>query len=908
MALDPLADDEFRDVWMAPDGAFFAPDLTSQYRRYVPKFIVERLLAHGRPAGVSREQFRSAVLFADLSGFTRMTEAFAQEGPSGAESLTRVLNDYFGRLISIIEEDGGDIVKFAGDAVMVLWTTPDEDDEDNESLRQATLRATHCALRMQREVAGYQYGGHELAMRVSVAAGEVAVLHVGGEFGRWEFTLAGEPLNRVGAASDITQPGEVVAGPQAWALLKDLAVAGRSHESGVHIPALVEHPEPLARKSVAISTEFEEPLRGYLPAAIVRRIIAGQTDYLGEVRYLTIIFVNLPDINYQTPLEVGQAAMRGLQRALYVPFEGSINKISVDDKGVMVIGALGLTPFAHEDDPARGALAGLAMHAALAELGLRSSIGVTTGRVYCGSIGSTVRMEYTIMGYKVNMAARLMQKAGDGVLCDAETHDRSSDAVLYDGGERFSLKGQSESVIAYRPLAAVRAAGMKERVDKFIGRDSELARMHAVLQELLDHGKNQVVVVEGDAGIGKTHLLYGFMQQIADQPVRVIAGAGDAIERTTSYLAWHHVLLDLLNLEAIPAPERGEHLQAALERDKAAQELLPLLNPVLHLDLPDNDLTRAMTGEVRSRNLCKLVIRLLAFSAARKAVVLVFDDAHCMDPASWALLNSVIAGVVPMMVVLMTRAEVDRNTAADDIVELSHRADSTQLHLGRMTPDETVQIVADELGANDLPEAAANLIRERAQGHPFFAEELGLSLHAEGLIAVTDGVCCVVDADALAHCVLPSSIEAVITSRVDRQPPDELITLKVASVIGREFTLAELAAVHPVIREWDKLRAILASLQQDIERLDGIAEPTYQFRHAITQTVAYELMLESQRQALHLEVANWIEATHRVELQFHYATLAHHWGAAGDSTKAVDYLEKAAAETLNTNACDPALR
>src|SRR6185369_7654697 len=158
-----------------------------------------------------------------------------------------------------------------------------------------------------------------------------------------------------------------------------------------------KEPLPLLQvKAPAPTPEAAAALRAFIPGGIRASIDAGQTDWLAELRRVTVLFINLPDFNYNTPLEQAQKAMYALQTNLY-RYEGSINKISVDDKGASLVAALGLPPLSHEDDAARGVRAAMAMQAELRKLEMRSAIGVTTGLAFCGSIGNAKRREYTLM-------------------------------------------------------------------------------------------------------------------------------------------------------------------------------------------------------------------------------------------------------------------------------------------------------------------------------------------------------------------------------------------------------------------------------------------------------------------------------------------------------------------------------
>ncbi len=884
--------------------------LLAHYKRYVPALILDRLRSEGRPEGPSQERMDCAVLFADISGFTPLTEAFTREGSGGAESLTHVLNDYFGKLIDTVQSHAGDIVKFAGDAMTVLWRA----DDGPEAMHRAALRAAACGLEMQRAVQGYiAEGGHPLSLKVAVGAGSLAVVHVGGEFNRWEFAIAGEPMHQVGHAGDLAEPGDVLVSAQAWTLIERQATSpgtrGPARDGVQRLDAIDGVFVPLAKPQHDVPAELEEAVRGYLPAAITRRIMAGQTDYLSELRNLTILFVNLPDIRYDTPLAVAQQAMRSLQKALYFPFEGSINKLSVDDKGVTLIAALGLPPFSHEDDPARGALAGLAMHRVLEQLGLRCSVGVTTGRVYCGSVGSAVRQEYTIMGDKVNLAARLMQNAKGGILVDADTQERSQEQVDYDDGREIRVKGKAAPVQVYVPRDGKRREERQARggASEMIGRRPELARMRAAVDALCQQGRSGVVVIEGEAGIGKSRLLEAFAATAGDDPVRRLRGAADAIERTTSYLAWQDVLLQLLGLAEISPGERGEHVSRMLANDTAAAPLLPLLNAVLSLELPETMLTREMRGDVRANNLHQLVVRLLSYSAARQPLLIVLEDVHWLDSASWSLLGAVTQAVSPLLVILLTRPQ--GVAAPAELGALLASPTCTHIALERMAPEETVQLVARRLRVRSLPEPVAMLIRDRAEGHPFFAEEIGYALRDGGQLIVEGDDCHLRDPRAIDNADVPATIEGIITSRIDRLQPAEQLTVKVASVIGRVFQYGLLHDVYPVEADRASLPTHLNALQQlDLTPLEAVnPEPSYIFKHIITQQVAYDLMLREQRNELHRRIAEWYESRHGQELTLYYPLLAHHWSEAGAASKAIDYLELAAERAVTANANAEAL-
>jgi class 3 adenylate cyclase len=417
--------------------------------RYVPSPIVHRFVGNpAPPRSPTAERFPTAVLFADISGFTALTELLAQQhDAAGAEELVRLLNVYFGQLIDVVIAHGGDVTKFAGDALLAFWPALATD----EDLPTVTRRAAQCGLAVQTMLHDYEATeGVRLSLRVSIGAGEVSMVHVGGVLRRWEFMVAGAPLVQASLAKQHAQPGEVVLSPEAWRLvhhqcLGQLLPVGHMRLDAVHTPLPVQPATPLT-----LRPELDAALRTYIPAAILPRLTAGQSEWLAELRQVTVLFINLPDLGYTTPLARAQTVMRGLQAALY-RYEGSINKLSVDDKGVTLVAVLGLPPLSHEDDAVRGVQAALAMQGTLRGLGVRGAFGVTTGRAFCGPIGNAMRCEYTVMGDVVNLAARLMQAAPDDVLCDAATYQVTQGRLRFDALPAIRVKGKLEPVAVYRP-------------------------------------------------------------------------------------------------------------------------------------------------------------------------------------------------------------------------------------------------------------------------------------------------------------------------------------------------------------------------------------------------------------------------------------------------------------------------
>lgn len=880
------------------------PTLLETLASYVPASIARK--AAEDPARFERptsETFDAAVLFADISGFTALTERLAVRGAAGAEDLTRLLNAYLGQLVELVHGHGGDIVKFAGDSVLALWPVS----QSGGDAATAVRRAARCALAVQERLHDYSVAEDvRLSLKLSVGTGPVVEATLGGIFGRWEFLVAGRPLPEVGASNAQALPGQVVLAPSAWALVAGAAEGEPLMDGHVLLASVRETSDPVPVPAVAVPDEAAPALRAFIPAAIRNRLDAGQSDWLAELRRVTVVFVNLLDLTHRTPLEEAQETMLTLQTNLY-RYEGSINKLSVDDKGASLIAVLGLPPLAHEDDPARGVRAAIAMREALERMGRHCSVGVTSGLAFCGSVGGERRREYTIMGDVVNLAARLMQAAAGGILCDAATAEAAAGRLSFEPLATMKVKGKKEPIAVYRPSAEETSPGPGARAaerGEMVGRDRERDRIATRIDALVGARESGLVVVEGEAGIGKSRLVESALALAAERGASALEGAGDSIESSTPYFAWRRVFAGLLALEDLPARgnARRTYVLAQLPPDEEALRAAPLLDAVLPFDWPDNEYTSGLAGKGRADATRDLLVRVLQQAASRRPVVLAVEDAHWLDSGSLALLAEVAERVRPLLVVVATRPVAD--PAPAEYRRLLAAPGAELIRLERLSKEATVELASRSLGVDAIPPPASLVIADKAEGNPFFAEELAYAMRDAGLLVV-DGAACRVSPEAgkTNSWDFPTTIQGIITSRIDRLTPEQQLTVKVASVVGRAFSLRTLRDVHPVEGERDRLHDHVEVLRGlDLTPIERPApELEYVFKHVITHDVAYNLMAFEQRRQIHRAVAEWYERAYAEDLEPYYPYLAYHWRkAAEDRTpdpallaKAVDYYELA---------------
>jgi class 3 adenylate cyclase len=910
------------------------PTSTEILASYVPSLILRAIEKNPAPRREpSAATFPAAVLFADITGFTALTERLGQRGPAGAEEMTSILNAYFEPLVALVNAHGGDIVKFAGDALLAVFPAEDEPATDGAAdgrLAAVAARAAHCGVMIQSTLGSYQAApGISLQVRVGIGAGDVVTSQVGGVAGRWELLVAGAPLAQVGQAESLADPGQVILSKEAWALVAPKA-DGQPVAGGYARLDRVREPLPIrALRTPVLGPAAEPALHAYIPANVAVRLDAGQTQWLAELRRVTVLFINLPDLTEGASLEQAQKGMLAVQSILE-RYEGTITRLGADDKGTLVLAAFGLPMLAHEDDPYRAAQAALDIQAALSQEGMRGAIGVTTGRAYCGVVGSSVRHEYTMIGDAVNVAARLMQAAGAAreglstpIYCDEATLSEASTRLRFSAPKSIALKGKTEPVTVVEPLGPRAAVnGSQKARATLVGRVRERQLLKEALVALKTQTKGGVVLIAGEAGIGKSRLIADLVGQADEMGVSHFSATADAIEKSTAYHAWRPVFHDLLGLAALPddrAAQRAHVLSQIQKRDPELVRLAPLLNAVLSLEIPDNEITAQITGRVRADNTRDLLVRLLEMDKPSSApgTLLILEDAHWLDSASWALALAVSRRIPSILLVLATRPMSEPLPA--EYQQLRDAAGTVRMELSRMTPDESIALVEQRLGVTALPEQAIQLIQDKAQGNPFFSEELAYALRDSGLLIVEGGQCRLAPAAGdLSSLHFPDTIQGVVTSRIDRLSPAEQLTLKVASVIGRIFGYKALQEIHPV--EADKMS--LGSYLTELEQLEftpqesGEPELSYIFKHVITQEVAYNLMAFAQRRQLHQGVAEWYERTSAEDLSPYYPFLAHHWekvlesGQKDDQAlqKAIAYKEKAGDQALERFANQEAIK
>ncbi len=866
------------------------------------------------------EKAVGAVVLADVSGFTPLTESLerALGSQRGSEELSFQLNRVYSCLIAEVHSRRGSVIGFSGDAI-TCWFDGDDG-----------RRATACALDMQRVMA--ELPSFEtpdgvaipLGIKVAVSQGSVRRLLVGDPRIRVFDVVVGSTLERMASAERLARQGEVVVGPQVLTTLGDsVRIGGERRDAQGRRFAVVgglEEPPPARDPwpSPAPGALAEEQIRPFLEREVYDRLRTGQAQFLAEIRPVVPLFLSFEGLDFDRDEKVGAKLDRYIRevQAIVHRFDGSLIDLTVGDKGAYLFATFG-APIAHEDDAARAVAAALELRALSLQMpGIQEPrIGLSQGRLYAGPSGSAARQTYTVLGDETNLAARLMGHARAGQVLASDRVAGAAEGYRYRNLGAIALKGKQHPLVIHevlRPRSVPASEGRGRR--SLVGRRRERELLTGLLSRLIEHGEQALVILEGDAGIGKSCLLEQHLGLARDLGLDAFAGAADAVASATPYHAWRPIWRALLDLEAAGSPlERQRVLQVlGALGDRRSVELAPLLNPVLFLDLEPTRLTAQLHGEPRAESTRDLLVRMLRHFTSQRPLLLVLEDAHWLDSASWELIEALSREAMPLVLILATRPSGSEGGGKGR--RLLERGVATLMPLEALTHAEVLELVSRRLGVAALPEQLAVLLRERAEGNPFFSEELAYALRDAGLIRIDGGRCRLAPGVGdLMNLDFPETIEGIVTSRLDRLGAAEQLTVKVASVVGRVFARNLLHDIHPIAAD----RRDLGSHLDHLEKLD-IARPftpeppmSYIFKHIITQVVAYNRMVFVQRRQLHQQVALWYEARRPEGLSKLSPLLAHHWSQAIEGapepspqllSKAIGYLEAAGEQALHNHA------
>jgi predicted ATPase/class 3 adenylate cyclase len=670
-----------------------------------------------------------------------------------------------------------------------------------------------------------------------------------------------------------------------------------------------------------VRPRFNSP-EAYTPKHLVEKILTSKSALEGERKQVTVLFADmkgsmelLADRDPEEARKILDPVLEHMMEAVH-RYEGTVNQVMGD--GIM---ALFGAPLAHEDHAVRACYAALRMQEAVKRYGegvrrtegipIQIRVGLNSGEVVVRSIGSDLKMDYTAVGQTTHLAARMEQLATPGsILITAETLRLAEGYVEVRPLGPVNVKGLGEPVEAYEVAGAglVRSrmeAAAARGLSRFVGRDAE---MHA-LQQALEKarvGRGQIVVVVGEAGVGKSRLFYEFTHSHRTQGWLILESSSASYGKATPYLP----VIDLIKSYCqIEARDDGRKIREKLTGkllalDRALEPTLPAFLALLDVPVDPS----ASSGQAQWRDLdppqrrqrtLDAVKRLLLRESQVQPLLLVFEDLHWIDSETQASLDNLVESLPTARLLLLVNYRPEYQHG------WGNKTYYTQLRIDPLAPESAEELLRDLVGDDISLQPFKRRLVERTEGNPFFLEEIVRTLVESNVLTGARGAYGLTK--ALEEIQVPATVQAVLAARIDRLPAEEKRLLQSAAVIGERVPFTLLQAVAETSEE--EVRRGLAHLQaaEFLYETNLFPELEYTFKHGLTYQVAYNSLLQDGRSGLHGRIVGVIETFYQDRITEQIERLAHHALRGGLWEKAVEYFHQAGKKAATRSATQEAI-
>jgi class 3 adenylate cyclase/tetratricopeptide (TPR) repeat protein len=650
-----------------------------------------------------------------------------------------------------------------------------------------------------------------------------------------------------------------------------------------------------------------------LEESVTRKI---EPSIEGERKQVTVLFSDLSEYTAMSerldPEEVKNIMSRIFEEVTQVvaKYDGSIEKFIGD----AVVAFFGI-PKVHEDDPVWAIRAAIEIHDKVEAISARFQerigrplwmhTGINTGLVVTGEV-TMEKGPLGVTGDAVNVAQRLSGLAKPGeILVGHDTYRQAGGYFAFEKMEPTKVKGKTEPVPVYRvveervKVKRIRGLATQGISSPLVGRDAEFVVIKGCVNRLLD-GRGGILSVIGEAGLGKSRLMAEIRNRTDFSSLQWLEGRTLSYSQKISYWPFQEIIRQYAEISEDDSDlEAWQKLESRITELFAADtgEILPYLASLLTLDIKGEYATQIkyLDGEAMGRQVFLASRRFFERLAQTQPLMLVFEDLHWADESSTLLLEHLLPLVnrAPLLICGVSRPEPKtpvfrfREIAGKDFDRRY-----TEIRLGPLSQTESAELMRNLLEIENLPARVRDLIIHKAEGNPFFLEEIMRSLIDRGAV-VRDPTTGRWRATAHIEAItIPDTIQGVIMARVDRLDEELKQVLRTASVIGRSFLYRILRAIEQVVHELDRHLDNLQAMEL-IREKQRIPELEYIFKHALVQESTYESILLQKRRELHAQVAKAIETLFPDRLEEFYSVLAYHYAQAEAWENAQDYLFKA---------------
>ena len=850
--------------------------------RVVPELIVENYRA-----GRFRGEFPAIGMFLDLTGFSSMTDTLMQQGQHGAEVLANLMHGVFNPLVENIFNYGGKIVSFAGDGIMALF--PIEGDEKITAMCALASAWTIQHKLLENPVRQTVYGKFTFSVKIGVTTGIVSwgILR-SSDNNNATYYFRGSAVDDSARAEHAAQPGEVVLTENIHALLKNeietSPFASFHRFSG--LAAEMPDPEPSAFPPADL-----EISKLFVPEEIITQNIRG------EFRQIVNLFMRFPDLSDEKLRECVQTVFE-----LREKYGGLVTRLDFGDKGCNMLMLWG-APVAYENDISR------ALNFIL-DLKARVDFPITAGVTYyvahAGYLGSAMCEDYTCYGWGVNLASRFMMSAPDsGVWVDERIARRIKNRFdfEYQGAQYFKGFAAEQKV---HSLIRRKSQELFHQ-GEFVGRELELPRLIDCIQPIWKGKFAGMTAVWGDAGIGKSRLVYELHASYGQDKRNLLWALchTDQILRYSfnpfRYWLFRYFGINSSMNDAVQKKMFELRLNDLIENaadSELADELewvRTALGALLDLNWADS-LYEKLDAEGRYNIILTAMITLIKAESLRQPVLLFIEDAQFLDDDSKAFLprlkRALTVGNVeyPVAILISSRRGGTETFLTEELVDHS-------IELGALSTQALFSLAEIYLGGVASPNLV-QLLETRSEGNPYFAEQILIYLQEEKLLEMSDKGWKLTQ--RLQEASLPADIRALLVARLDQLTRNVREVIQTAAVLGREFEVRVLAEMLQDDHFLDE--EITAAERADI--WSAISQMRYIFTHGLLRDAAYAMQMRARLMELHAIALEALEKVYAAEAHHHYGELAYHAERTQSTGKAFHYLRlagKAAADSYQNS-------
>jgi class 3 adenylate cyclase/tetratricopeptide (TPR) repeat protein/ribosomal protein L40E len=661
-----------------------------------------------------------------------------------------------------------------------------------------------------------------------------------------------------------------------------------------------------------------DKIQRYLPEGLTKKILSQRDKIEGERKQVTVMFCDMEGF---TPLvkRLGPEEAYAIMDQVYEilihkvhDYEGTVNEMTGD--GIM---ALFGAPIALEDAPQRAIRSAMAIHREMARFServkedregtppIKMRVGIHTGPVVVGTLGNDLRVEFKAVGETVNLASRTEGLAEPGTTCiTEETHRITEGLFRFEALGEKTVKGKKEPVKVYRVIAPSTSrtrfdVSAERGLTPFVGRERELDLLLDAF-ERAKVGRGQAISIISEAGIGKSRLLYEFRKAVSSEDVMFLEGRSLSYSRAVAY----HPVIDIIkaNFDIREGDRESEIRGKVIKGLKIlrADEALTLPYFLELLSVKDSDIDKIPISPEAKKDRIIQAYKLITLKGSEiRPLILAFEDLHWVDDSSEDVLKYVFESIpgARVLMIFTYRPEFVHSWGG--------KSYHSQVNLNRLSNRESLAMVANLLGTEQIDSGLVELILEKTEGVPFFIEEFIKSLK-ELKVIERRGSRYYISKD-IQDVAIPSTIQDVIMARVDSLPEGAKEVLQTGSIIEREFSY-ELIKQVTGLKEQTLLSHLSTLKDSELLYERGIyPQSTYIFKHALTQQVVYDSILTKRKRKYHEEIAKAIEELYKDNIEHYYGMLAEHFIDSENFEKGAAYSKLASKRAERTGSLNEAI-